>query len=921
MRQELNIENQPQRIKIEEYKDFSKSIFKDVYSEAGENVGKIAEKVIEIRNEIDNEKSNTNSKSSKFYNDIRDYNNVIAFTGDRGVGKTSAMISFVNALDNLYSSQLGKEDKEIESIKKIRNAKYIFTCLKVIEPSNFVRGERLFEIVLSNIFSKISEILNDASTTVNKDELKKIYELLDKVQSSIRVIYADKKDLLAKQNDLGSGLEALEQLSVGEKLKNNFGSLVEEYLTLYNKYVLKNNKKDYEIYNSTFLVIPIDDLDMNLDNGYEMAEEIRKYLITRNVIVTMALNIGQFTISVQQKYFEPFKDLIQNKQIDLDTSELAGKYLTKLIPTNRRLTLPSFDVHSIANLDLKESKSNTESDTQSDAKINLVDHYLGSIYKKTGILLLKNESTSHEIIPTNLRELVFLNKLLEEMEDSKSTDTKNILYSSIGNTNIQKKLSRNLEKFEDYFTTNYISSNMPKHYSAVLLELMKQSSENMNKYLVRSLVSRKDDITSKSKTLVLNEDINSISERDEKLRNSTILEIISPDALPQNISIGDVLFILQQLIIQKSDYETKKFVAGVKIIYSIRMIRHLFIDEDNKKARVILGEFLYNTENIKLMRTERGSDTKRDVFIGNVNKYVKDNMKTSLLLNCLISRYSSINSKNDTNEVIVRKAYKFDYSAAYNFVYNGGSTGNLLISLTSFILNLIDLSIIKERIEMKNDDYFIEEEQFKTWKKVHVSVIPVWSIDFINTFIYKMPRAVELRLKDTGYEYINYVSSFLDAILKTIEEITDVNTFLSNSNLEGAFLDNPVLSPKNINNSDVKDVINNLRERARTISSVKLFGKDYLFTRIGRKSVLVEIIKKLYDVKTEEFLDILAQINNNIKVSDSNLPKGEREHLMKYHDIDLYINKTFEPSDIIDLCNEIINIIGENKDTFKVNYK
>lgn len=914
MKQVLNIENQPQRIRIEEYKDFSKSIFKDVYSEAGENVAKIAEKVIEMKKEIDSERYNTNNKSSKFYNDIRDFNNIIAFTGDRGVGKTSAMISFVNTLDNLYSLQVAEEKDEIKSIKELR--KYKFTCLKVIEPSNFVKGERLFEIVLSNIFSKISEVLNDTNTAVNKDELKKIYELLDNVQSSIRVIYSDKKDLLGKQHDLGSGLETLEQLSVGEKLKHNFSSLVEEYLKLYNKYILKNNEKDG--YKNTFLVIPIDDLDMNMDNGYEMAEEIRKYLITRNVIVTMALNIRQFTISVQQEFFKPFRDLIQNKQIDLDTSELAGKYLTKLIPTNRRLPLPSFDVHSIANLYLEESKSNTESD----ANINLVDHYLGSIYKKTGILLLKNESKSHEIIPTNLRELVFLNKLLGEMEDNTSTDAINILYSSIGNTNIQKKLSRNLEKFEDYFTTNYISSNMPKHYSAILLELMKQSSENMNKYLVRSLVKRKDDITSKSKILVLNEDINSISERDEKLRNSTILEIISPDALPENISIGDVLFILQQLIIQKSDYETKKFVAGVKIIYSIRMIRHLFIDEDNKKARVILGEFLYNTENIKLMRTERGSNTKRDVFIGNVNKFVKDNMKTSLLLNCLISRYSSINSNNDTNEVIVRKAYKFDYSAAYNFAYNGGSTGNLLISLTSFILNLIDLSVIKERVGLKATDRFtIGENEYDDWKKVYVAAIPIWSIDFINTFIDKLPRAVDLALKVEVKEYLDYVSGFLDAIQKTIKEITDNNSFLDESKLADAFSKNPALTSENISKSDVKDIINNLRERARPISSVKLFGKDYVFTRIGRKSVLEGIIEKLYEVKAEEFLDILAKINSNIQVSDSNLPKPERELLMTHKGIDLYINKTFDPSDIIDLCYEILDVIGESKDKLIVNYK
>ncbi|MGV4438887.1 hypothetical protein ACQ1PL_05225 [Ornithobacterium rhinotracheale] len=78
--------NEDFKIKIEKGIHFKKSIFKDIYKEALKNVAEIVEQA------KDNEEHD-------------DYNNIIAFTGERGKGKSSSMISFRNALVNENNSE------------------------------------------------------------------------------------------------------------------------------------------------------------------------------------------------------------------------------------------------------------------------------------------------------------------------------------------------------------------------------------------------------------------------------------------------------------------------------------------------------------------------------------------------------------------------------------------------------------------------------------------------------------------------------------------------------------------------------------------------------------------------------------------------------------------------------------------------
>lgn len=887
--------DEPFKIRVEKLSELKNgSLFKDVYAEAAKNTLKI----------IENSRKVSENDQEEFYNDIKDYNNIIAFTGDRGTGKTSAMISFAKAIEDLDSFKNEDDAVLFPEFQKIKETGSNFTCLKVIEPSNFIKEERLFEIVISNIFSQLTELVNERNRNVDKNDLRKIYEIFDEVYSALKTMYSNKKDMLDKEYDMGSGLEMLERLSIGEKLKKSFENLVTEYLIMNNKYT--GRKYDNESIKNTFLIIPIDDLDMNMDNGFEMAEEIRKYLITKNIIVVMAINTGQFTKIIEQQYVKSFKELVDKGLMLDDPLDMAVKYLIKLIPTNRRIALPIFDVHSISSI--KESNDEGKD-------IFLTDYFLSKIYSSTGIMLLKNDNQSHEIIPTNLRELNYLNKLLMEMEISaEEKDNKNILYRSRNNEDVKKKLSRNLRKFEDYFINSFINTKMPQLYTNILLELMKQDSENMNKYLVRALVGRNDDTSKDKKVMYANI---------ENEKYPIIFEIASPYSLPKNISIGDMLFILQQILIEKSDYETRRFVAGIKIIYSMRMIRHIFIDNEKSKARKIIGEFLYNPEDSKLIRGDR---ERVKVYNLKYDSYFKENTN-DFILNCMVLRYSSL--RTTSNNVISRDAYKKNIYANFEYPFVGGATNNIVIDLTSFIANLIDIDTIKKRVNNK----ISIPDKYSSWEKEYVAVLPVWSLDFIDTFFANLKRMSDLVSKDKVEDnYYSYVENFLNGFIRVINDIINNNSYLSNSNLIVAFNTNPIISVANF--KERGDLIIKLGEwyekdkdkekedinyTSTKPNEIVILGETEFFKTWAQ--VLITLIGKLCDQNPNNY-NLIKKSEQLKQLNISSIEKVDKETRKKIKSRtlpDQYIKTNFNANVIVKLCKAAIRVTGNNaEDDFTI---
>lgn len=123
---------EPYKVKVEGLNEIDENSFMlPVYEKAAKIVNEI----------IDHNRSNSEHKENGVdsgYKSNVDYNNIIAFTGDRGAGKTSAMLSF----DRILIEKNKENDKKNlgDEIKKLMKSESIFAQLSLIEPSNFIKG-------------------------------------------------------------------------------------------------------------------------------------------------------------------------------------------------------------------------------------------------------------------------------------------------------------------------------------------------------------------------------------------------------------------------------------------------------------------------------------------------------------------------------------------------------------------------------------------------------------------------------------------------------------------------------------------------------------------------------------------------------------------------------------------------------------
>jgi hypothetical protein len=107
--------NDEYKVRIETAKEFDQSIFRYIYINAAKNV-------CEMINQSENKPSHDA------------YNNIIAFTGERGKGKSSCMISFKNALIGHQNPEHTPFFNRLD-LSSIRDKK--FASIDIIDPSLF----------------------------------------------------------------------------------------------------------------------------------------------------------------------------------------------------------------------------------------------------------------------------------------------------------------------------------------------------------------------------------------------------------------------------------------------------------------------------------------------------------------------------------------------------------------------------------------------------------------------------------------------------------------------------------------------------------------------------------------------------------------------------------------------------------------
>lgn len=251
----------PYKVKIENKDEFINSIFSEVYEKANSI----------LENQI---LKNENGNMSKEYN-----NNIIAFSGERGAGKTSAMLSFAKSLD---------KDK--------------YQLLNMIDPSMLRGCIDILEIIVAQILEDFKNKLNNGGDEVDELAKRELIDLLERIYKNLRTLNQEKSDFYANEdiNNLIDTASAME-------LKSTLNIAIGKYLK-----IIKKEK----------LVLIVDDLDLNTRNHYEILEKVRKYLIIPNVLILICFKKDQLLEEMTVYFEEP------------------EKYFEKIFPMDRVIDLP-----------------------------------------------------------------------------------------------------------------------------------------------------------------------------------------------------------------------------------------------------------------------------------------------------------------------------------------------------------------------------------------------------------------------------------------------------------------------------------------------------------------------------------------------------------------------------------------------------
>lgn len=367
---------------FESLKDFEKSFYKNVYKEAYLRVDDI------IKQALIHESMNNRISASL----QTDFPNIITFIGARGSGKTSVMLSFVEALKD-YRSESGRS-QQFYTFNTNRNI--VFTCLDCIDGSLMEHGEDIFKTILAQMYQKFTDLEMEGEIQKSSDFDFRKRELLRGMEDVYRTV-CDIENMSSGQFVTGEAyISSLRSFSSSQKVRKDFVDLIKKFTDLmrYNRYGRSELSGDH------YVVIAIDDIDLNIQNSFSMLEKIHRYCTVPNVIVLLTLDFQQM-LSIVTKHFYEVAPKVNKLLVaqEMYVRNLSMDYLEKVLPINYRIYMPAMGNNVIIS---KESN-------------NIKTVILGKLYRRTGICFDSQGLKRHFYTPASMRELAGFYLMLESM--------------------------------------------------------------------------------------------------------------------------------------------------------------------------------------------------------------------------------------------------------------------------------------------------------------------------------------------------------------------------------------------------------------------------------------------------------------------------------------------------------------------------
>lgn len=379
-------------------KKFHESLFREVYKAAGMLTAKIEREQRE--------------KKCTLYGQP---DNIITFVGRRGTGKSSSMFSFMDALKTIQNTEDLNHITEKSYKGTGRDSNIEFIVLDWIDASILEKGEDIFEMLLAKMMGEIlkeDSVLQEMNTKKEycvKELNKRLGSIYQKV---IKLKLRNTKQVYREESPISS----LREYARSIELRQEFERLIEAYLSI--------KSKDGICAKNNFLVVAIDDVDMNINYGFDILEQIQRYLKVNGLLVLLSMDYDQMLQCCEKNFKKVYKDEKKRRQI-------AETYVMKVLPFDRRVYLPSLKKRDYSRRNKIRVKVKNEKRPIKETMFKMIWEYTKIRYDSQGrkrhfmefselrvlnnyYLFLQGMLTIKQEFPSDLPEYEINNKLLEQ---------------------------------------------------------------------------------------------------------------------------------------------------------------------------------------------------------------------------------------------------------------------------------------------------------------------------------------------------------------------------------------------------------------------------------------------------------------------------------------------------------------------------
>lgn len=321
--------------------DLKESLNPETFNETSNILQRDAfSRLTEIVEEHKKQLPQSDESGKKSFRSLRSHNSVF-ISGARGSGKTTFLLNIKTAI---CDESTGRP--------------YI---LDIIDPTLIHDNDNFLSIVLGRIADTVKKRSSYGGNDGNGNSAKEFFNKLSEVAELSEAISNSQQS-----TGLDNILDEQNALNLEIEIHNLMGIAV-------------------KVLNRPFLILPIDDIDMSFVHGFEVLEKIRKYLATPYIMPVISGDIEMyhqiFTVEFFrqmthnkeisdeqiQKLYEKRKQRRADNDEDKNISDNNGKpesmyfisksyilsdrYLEKVLPRNRRITLKN--VQEIIKEDVK----------------------------------------------------------------------------------------------------------------------------------------------------------------------------------------------------------------------------------------------------------------------------------------------------------------------------------------------------------------------------------------------------------------------------------------------------------------------------------------------------------------------------------------------------------------------------------------